>query len=157
MPDRAELTHSGLTFLQALLAVPGIGALLDGLAAYTQRHAARLDRLRRSVALLDYTLGSMHVVSPAADGEVTGRALPAAAAAVLPALNGAAGPARQPEGAPGPGVTGEAILYMIYLRDFWMVFGAHCSGHEQSGLTFGFCWGECLVESQYHRWLFSAA
>ncbi len=50
---------------QALLAIPGVGALLDGLAAYTQRHAQRLDRLRRAAALLDYTLGAMRVVAPA--------------------------------------------------------------------------------------------
>ncbi len=47
-----------------LLAVPGAGALLDGLAAYTARHMARLDRLRRATALLDYTLGAMRVVAP---------------------------------------------------------------------------------------------
>jgi hypothetical protein len=41
-----------------------VGALLDGLAAYTERHIARMDRLRRSVALLDYTLAAMRVVSP---------------------------------------------------------------------------------------------
>ncbi len=47
-----------------LLAVPGVGTLLDGLAAYTQRHMARLDRLLRATALLDYTLGAMRVVAP---------------------------------------------------------------------------------------------
>ena len=50
---------------QVLLGIPGVGALVDGLAAYTQRHAQRLDRLRRSAALLDYTLGAMRVVAPA--------------------------------------------------------------------------------------------
>ena len=50
--------------VQVLLDIPGVAALLDGLSAYTQRHMARIDRLRRSVALLDYTLGAMHVVAP---------------------------------------------------------------------------------------------
>ncbi len=50
--------------LQVLLDIPGVAALLDGLSAYTQRHMARIDRLRRSVALLDYTLGAMRVVAP---------------------------------------------------------------------------------------------
>ena len=44
-----------------------MGAVLDALSAYTERHLARMDRLRRSVRLLDYTLGCMHVLeeSPA--------------------------------------------------------------------------------------------
>ncbi len=41
-----------------------MASLLDGLSAYTQRHMARIERLRRSVALLDYTLGAMRVVTP---------------------------------------------------------------------------------------------
>ncbi|EIE25517.1 WD40 repeat-like protein, partial [Coccomyxa subellipsoidea C-169] len=49
---------------EVLLDIPGVAALLDGLSAYTQRHMARIDRLRRSVALLDYTLGAMRVVAP---------------------------------------------------------------------------------------------
>ncbi|MCJ1354296.1 MAG: hypothetical protein MMC33_004284 [Icmadophila ericetorum] len=40
----------------------GVGAVLDALSAYTERHLARMDRLRRSVSLLDYTLGCMHVI-----------------------------------------------------------------------------------------------
>ena len=53
---------------QAILAVPGAGALLDALGAYSQRHAARLDRLRRATFLLDYTLAAMHVVAPGGEG-----------------------------------------------------------------------------------------
>ncbi len=40
--------------------------MLDALSAYTERHLARMDRLRRSVSLLDYTLGCMHVIEEAA-------------------------------------------------------------------------------------------
>lgn len=55
---------------QALLAVPGIAELLDGLAVYTQNHFARLGRLQRSAYLLDYTLASMSVLlTPAAGDE----------------------------------------------------------------------------------------
>ena len=43
-----------------------MGAVLDALSAYTERHLARLDRLRRSVCLLDYTLGCMHVIEETA-------------------------------------------------------------------------------------------
>lgn len=53
---------------QALLAVPGVGALLDALGAYSARHAARLDRLRRSTFLLDYTLAAMRVLAPGGEG-----------------------------------------------------------------------------------------
>lgn len=52
--------------MQELRAIPGVGAVLDALAAYTERHLARMDRLRRSVALLDYTLGCMHVIEETA-------------------------------------------------------------------------------------------
>ena len=40
--------------------------MLDALSAYTERHLARMDRLRRSVSLLDYTLGCMHVIEETA-------------------------------------------------------------------------------------------
>ena len=43
-----------------------MGAVLDALSAYTERHMARMDRLRRSVCLLDYTLGCMHVIEETA-------------------------------------------------------------------------------------------
>ena len=49
-------------FTQELRAIPGVGAVVDALSAYTERHLARMDRLRRSVRLLDYTLGCMHVL-----------------------------------------------------------------------------------------------
>ena len=48
--------------MQELRAIPGVGAVVDALSAYTERHLARMDRLRRSVRLLDYTLGCMHVL-----------------------------------------------------------------------------------------------
>eukprot|EP00775_Hariotina_reticulata_P012078 gene12078-12218_t len=41
---------------EQILAVPGSKELLEGLLAYSQRHAARLDRLLRATFLLDYTL-----------------------------------------------------------------------------------------------------
>ncbi len=47
--------------MQALLAIPGVGSLLEGLASYSQRHFQRMDRLARSAFLLDYTLGSIRV------------------------------------------------------------------------------------------------
>lgn len=54
---------------QALLAVPGIAELLDGLAVYTQNHFARLGRLQRSAYLLDYTLASMNTLLPPSSGD----------------------------------------------------------------------------------------
>ena len=48
--------------MQELRAIPGVGAVVDALSAYTERHLARMDRLRRSVRLLDFTLGCMHVL-----------------------------------------------------------------------------------------------
>ncbi len=50
--------------VQALLGVPGIAELLEGLTAYTQNHYTRLGRLQRSAYLLDYTLASMNVLLP---------------------------------------------------------------------------------------------
>ncbi len=59
--------------VQALLAVPGVAEVLEGLAAYTQNHFARVSRLQRSAYLLDYTLASMDVLTPAAgDAAVSG-------------------------------------------------------------------------------------
>ena len=60
---------------QALLAVPGVGALLDALGAYSGRHVARLDRLRRSTFLLDYTLAAMRVLAPGGEGLEEGSGL----------------------------------------------------------------------------------
>ena len=57
---------------QELRAIPGVGAVVDALSAYTERHLARMDRLRRSVRLLDYTLGCMHVLE-----ETSAQACPA--------------------------------------------------------------------------------
>lgn len=89
---REASLHYDLLSRQALLAVPGVGALLDALGAYSARHAARLDRLRRATFLLDYTLAAMRVVAPGGEGleaiegsglgldDATGLALDAAAA-----------------------------------------------------------------------------
>uniref|UniRef100_A0A383VI50 U3 small nucleolar RNA-associated protein 13 C-terminal domain-containing protein n=1 Tax=Tetradesmus obliquus TaxID=3088 RepID=A0A383VI50_TETOB len=49
---------------EQILEVPGSRELLDGLLAYSQRHAARLDRLMRSTFLLDYTLAASQVLLP---------------------------------------------------------------------------------------------
>ena len=49
---------------QSLMDVPGIEELLAGMAAYTQRHIARMDRLLRSSFLVDYTLARLQVVTP---------------------------------------------------------------------------------------------
>lgn len=46
---------------QELLAIPGVGEIMEGLASYSQRHFARVDRLARSTYLLDYTLAAMKV------------------------------------------------------------------------------------------------
>ena len=48
-------------WLQELLAIPGVGEVMEGLASYSQRHFARIDRLARSAFLLDYTLAAMKV------------------------------------------------------------------------------------------------
>ncbi|KAK9809563.1 hypothetical protein WJX73_002217 [Symbiochloris irregularis] len=44
--------------------VRGIGDTATALAAYTQRHLARMDRLLRASYLLDYTLERLHVLTP---------------------------------------------------------------------------------------------
>ena len=53
-------THSQ----EELLSVPGLGPILDGLQAYTQRHTARLDRLMRSSFVVDFILGVMGTLTP---------------------------------------------------------------------------------------------
>lgn len=60
---------------QALLAIPGVGDLLEALASYSQRHFQRMDRLARSAFLLDYTLGSNRVYlgEAAAEGGAGGQ------------------------------------------------------------------------------------
>ena len=55
--------------------MPGVGSLLDALGAYSGRHAARLDRLRRSTFLLDYTLAAMRVLAPGGEGLEEGSGL----------------------------------------------------------------------------------
>ena len=50
-----------LRYMQALLAIPEIGSLVEGIAAYSERHAARAARLHRASFLLDYTLATMQV------------------------------------------------------------------------------------------------
>lgn len=50
------------------MSLPGMQDLLEALASYTQRHFVRIDRLVRSSFLLDYTLASMNVMMPEADG-----------------------------------------------------------------------------------------
>eukprot|EP00884_Botryococcus_braunii_P002585 jgi/Botrbrau1/12327/Bobra.4_3s0001.1 len=79
--------HAAQALLQAiflqrppaeLLKMSGVGELVEGLLSYSQRHAARLDRLIRSTHLLDYTLAACQVLqATAADavalqGERTG-------------------------------------------------------------------------------------
>jgi Utp13 specific WD40 associated domain len=72
--QKVHLEHTHLstslaaTHVQALLAVPGIAELLDGLAVYTQNHFSRLGRLQRSAYLLDYTLASMNALLPPSSG-----------------------------------------------------------------------------------------
>ena len=56
--------------------------MVDALSAYTERHLARMDRLRRSVRLLDYTLGCMHVLE-----ERSAQACPALGSAWCPSTS----------------------------------------------------------------------
>jgi U3 small nucleolar RNA-associated protein 13 len=50
-----------------LVTIPGVGALLEAIEAYTRRHFARTDRLLRSTFVVDYVLGAMNVLTPAND------------------------------------------------------------------------------------------
>eukprot|EP00873_Tetraselmis_striata_P034175 jgi/Tetstr1/454439/TSEL_041339.t1 len=52
----------------ALMKVPGLGELLEGLTAYSGRHFRRLTQLMRSTFLLDYMLSSMNSVLPDGQG-----------------------------------------------------------------------------------------
>ena len=80
--------HAGF---QALMSLPGMQDLLEALASYTQRHFVRIDRLVRSSFLLDYTLASMNVILPEADGNrVQDMQLFAEADVSLQQANGAA-------------------------------------------------------------------
>ena len=56
-----------------------MGAVLDALSAYTKRHLARMDRLRRAVCLLDYTLGCMHVIEEGNESAAAAAAVAAVA------------------------------------------------------------------------------
>ncbi|KAK9757313.1 hypothetical protein RND81_01G155600 [Saponaria officinalis] len=47
--------------------VKGIGEILEGLIPYSQRHYNRIERLERSLFLLDYTLNGMSVIEPEDD------------------------------------------------------------------------------------------
>jgi len=53
-----------------LVTIPGVGALLEAIEAYTRRHFARTDRLLRSTFVVDYVLGAMNVLTPANDVEI---------------------------------------------------------------------------------------
>ena len=86
---------------QVLLGIPGVASLLDGLSAYTQRHMARIERLRRSVALLDYTLSAMRVVAPQDTAAAPSRDLPAHPQ-LQPAPQPPSGPAHVPAPVPQP-------------------------------------------------------
>lgn len=47
-----------------LCALPGVAGIIEALVPYTQRHAARLDRLARSAFLLDHVLDTMSMLEP---------------------------------------------------------------------------------------------
>ncbi|RYR77503.1 hypothetical protein Ahy_A01g001990 isoform B [Arachis hypogaea] len=47
-----------------IVQIKGIGELLEGLIAYSQRHFVRIDRLVRSTFLLNYILSGMSVIEP---------------------------------------------------------------------------------------------
>ena len=48
--------------LQRLKGVPGAGALVDGLASYTERHFARVDKVVQASFLIDYTCAAMSAI-----------------------------------------------------------------------------------------------
>lgn len=52
----------------------GARELIDGLLAYSERHAARIDRLLRSSYLLDYTLAASGVLLPGEGDDSAGDA-----------------------------------------------------------------------------------
>ncbi|KAH9607330.1 hypothetical protein KSS87_007062 [Heliosperma pusillum] len=52
--------------------VKGIGELLEGLIAYSQRHYRRIEMIERSLFTLDYTLNSMSVIDPEDDSTLKG-------------------------------------------------------------------------------------
>ncbi|XP_074294181.1 protein TORMOZ EMBRYO DEFECTIVE-like [Silene latifolia] len=52
--------------------VKGIGELLEGLIAYSQRHYNRIESIERSLFTLDYTLNAMSVIEPEDVSRLTG-------------------------------------------------------------------------------------
>ncbi|KAL6770716.1 hypothetical protein ACKKBF_B32345 [Auxenochlorella protothecoides x Auxenochlorella symbiontica] len=77
--------HAAAALLRAVLcshapgelcALPGVAGIVDALAPYTQRHAARLDRLARSAFLLDHVLDSMSMLEPVDEAAQNGHAKP---------------------------------------------------------------------------------
>ncbi|KAI7746055.1 hypothetical protein M8C21_003731 [Ambrosia artemisiifolia] len=53
-----------------IVEMKGVGELLEGLIPYSQRHYSRIDRLERSIFLLDYTLNGMSIVEPEPEPEM---------------------------------------------------------------------------------------
>ena len=47
-----------------VMQIPQVRELMEGIVPYTKRHLSRIDRLSRSVFLLDYTLARMNVLLP---------------------------------------------------------------------------------------------
>ncbi|KFM22720.1 Transducin beta-like protein 3 [Auxenochlorella protothecoides] len=81
----ARSCHAAAALLRAVLcshapgelcALPGVAGIVDALAPYTQRHAARLDRLARSAFLLDHVLDSMSMLEPVDEAAQNGHAKP---------------------------------------------------------------------------------
>jgi U3 small nucleolar RNA-associated protein 13 len=50
-----------------IVEIPQVRELMEGIAPYTKRHASRIDRLSRSIFLLDYTLARMNVLLPVSE------------------------------------------------------------------------------------------
>ncbi|XP_024403982.1 protein TORMOZ EMBRYO DEFECTIVE [Physcomitrium patens] len=47
-----------------IVEIPQVRELMEGIIPYTKRHSSRIDRLSRSIFLLDYTLARMNVLIP---------------------------------------------------------------------------------------------
>jgi len=47
-----------------IVEIPQVRDLMEGIVPYSKRHASRIDRLSRSIFLLDYTLARMNVLLP---------------------------------------------------------------------------------------------
>ncbi|KDD75816.1 hypothetical protein H632_c487p0, partial [Helicosporidium sp. ATCC 50920] len=50
--------------IEGVAAVPGVGPLLEALVAYSERHAARLERMHRASFVLDHVLEAARVLAP---------------------------------------------------------------------------------------------